>query len=140
MTRGARMMCGIILITVPTIQYGGYFLLTSLMNKGSGYMQNPLRQNFFRAGHAHAGVIVILSLICQVLADAAILPTPMLWFVRIGVPLAAILISAGFFFSVLPPTTTEASGAVALIYFGAAILAIAVVTLGIGLLRTPQPS
>jgi len=32
------MMSGIILITVPTIQYGGYFLLTSLMNKGSGYM------------------------------------------------------------------------------------------------------
>ena len=75
MTREARMMCGIILITVPTIQYGGYFLLTSLMNKGSGYMENPLRQNFFRAGHAHAGVIVILSLICQVLADVAVLPT-----------------------------------------------------------------
>ena len=69
-------------------------------------MENPLRQNFFRAGHAHAGVIVILSLICQVLADAAILSTPMLWFVRIGVPLAAILISSGFFFSMLPPTAT----------------------------------
>src|SRR5438552_12220537 len=65
MTREARMISGIILITVPTIQYGGYFLLTSLMNKGSGYMENPLRQNFFRAGHAHAGVIVILSLVCQ---------------------------------------------------------------------------
>ena len=31
-------------------------------------------QNFFRAGHAHAGVIVILSLVCQLLADAALLP------------------------------------------------------------------
>ncbi len=69
MTREARIMSGIILIIVPTIQYGGYFLLTSLMNKSSGYMDNPLRQNFFRAGHAHAGVIVILSLICQILAD-----------------------------------------------------------------------
>ena len=140
MTREARMMCGVILITVPTIQYGGYFLLTSLMNKASGYMENPLRQNFFRAGHAHAGVIVILSLICQILADAAILPTPMLWFVRVGVPLAAILISSGFFFSVLPPTASQASGAVALIYVGAVILALAVVMLGIGLLRSPQPS
>jgi hypothetical protein len=26
------------------------------MMVGSGYMENPLRQNFFRAGHAHAGV------------------------------------------------------------------------------------
>jgi hypothetical protein len=137
MTHQARMMSGIILITVPTIQYGGYFLLTSLMNKGSGYMDNPFRQNFFRAGHAHAGVIVILSLVCQILADAAVLPTPMLWFVRIGVPLSAILISAGFFFSVLPPTATQASGAVSLIYTGAVILAFSVVTLGIGLLRQP---
>jgi hypothetical protein len=137
MTREARLMSGIILITVPTIQYGGYFLLTSLMNKSSGYMENPLRQNFFRAGHAHAGVIVILSLVCQILADAAVLPTPLLWFVRIGVPLAAILISAGFFFSVLPPTATQASEAVSLIYVGALILAVGVVTLGIGLLRTP---
>jgi hypothetical protein len=140
MTREARMMCGIILITVPTIQYGGYFLLTSLMDKGSGYMENPLRQNFFRAGHAHAGVIVILSLICEVLADASVLPIPMLWFVRIGVPLAAILISSGFFFSVLSPTATQASGAVALIYAGAMVLALAVVTLGVGLLRAPQTS
>jgi hypothetical protein len=137
MTREARLMSGIILIIVPTIQYGGYFLLTSLMNKSSGYMENPLRQNFFRAGHAHAGVIVILSLVCQILADAAVLPIPLLWFVRIAVPLSAILISAGFFFSVLPPTATQASGAVSLIYAGALILAVGVVTLGIGLLRTP---
>jgi hypothetical protein len=40
------MFSGIILITVPTIQYGGYFLLTSLMDslmdKTSGYMDNAL--------------------------------------------------------------------------------------------------
>ena len=103
-------------------------------------MENPLRQNFFRAGHAHAGVIVILSLVCQMLADAAVLPNPLLWAVRIGIPLSAILISSGFFFSVLPPTASQAGGAVALIYAGAVILALAVVTLGIGLLRAPQPS
>jgi len=83
---------------------------------------------------------VILSLISQLLADAAVLPAPMLWFVRIGVPLSAILISAGFFFSVLSPTATEASGAVSMIYAGALILAVGVVTLGIGLLWSPQPS
>jgi hypothetical protein len=136
MTREARLISGIILITVPTIQYGGYFLLTSLINQSSGYMENPLRQNFFRAGHAHAGVIVILSLVCQVLADSAVLPSPLVWFVRIGVPIAAILISAGFFFSMLPPAATQPSGAVGLIYAGAFILAISVITLGVGLIRT----
>jgi hypothetical protein len=79
MTREARLMSGIILITVPTIQYGGYFLLTSLMNKNNGYMDNPLRQNLFRAGHAHAGVIVIVSQICEVLADSAARPDGLLW-------------------------------------------------------------
>ena len=136
MTREARLMSGIILLTVPTIQYGGYFLLTSLISKTSGYMENPLRQNFFRAGHAHAGVIVILSLVCQILADSAVLPSPLVWFVRIGVPLSAILISAGFFFSMLPPAATEPSGAVKLIYGGTMILAISVISLAIGLIRT----
>jgi len=140
MTREARLMSGIILITVPTIQYGGYFLLTSLMDKSSGYMENPLRQNFFRAGHAHAGVIVILSLVCQMLADAAVLPNPLLWAVRSGIPVSAILISSGCFFSVVTATLKKNNGAVALIYAGAVILALAVVTLGIGLLRAPQPS
>jgi hypothetical protein len=136
MTREARLISGIILITVPTIQYGGYFLLTSLMDKGSGYMENPLRQNFFRAGHAHAGVIVILSLVCQLLADSAVLPSLLVWFVRLGVPVSAILIPAGFFLSMVPPTATQPSQAVGLIYTGAIILALSVITLAIGLVRT----
>ena len=136
MSQPARLLSGIILITVPTIQYGGYFLLTSLMNKSSGYMDNPLRQNFFRAGHAHAGVLVILSLICQLLADAAVLPDGLLWAARLGVPLSAILIPAGFFFSMIPPKATEAGSAVKLIYAGALVLAFSVVTLGVGLLRS----
>ena len=80
---------------------------------------------------------MILSLICQMLADGAVLPSSLLWAVRIGAALAAILISAGFFFSVLPPAATQVSGAVSLIYVGAALLAFSVVTLGIGLLRQP---
>jgi len=75
MTREARIMAGIILLTVPTIQYGGYFLLTSLVNRSSHYMDNALRQNFFCAGHAHAGVFVILSLVCQILADTRHCPS-----------------------------------------------------------------
>jgi Ni,Fe-hydrogenase I cytochrome b subunit len=135
MSRAAKLMAGVILLTIPTIQYGGYFLLTQLMDKESGYMANALRQNFFRAGHAHAGVLVLLSLIAQILVDAANLSPSLQWLVRIGVPLGGILISAGFFFSVASPTTTEPNHAVYLIYLGAASLAVSVITLGIGLLR-----
>jgi len=73
-----RLLCGIILITVPSIQFGGVFLLKMLQTREAGYLDNPIRQNLFRAGHAHA-VIVILSLICQVLVDAIILPEPLAW-------------------------------------------------------------
>jgi hypothetical protein len=73
-TPEARTISGITLITVPSVQYGDYFLLKSLMDRNSRYMDNPLRQNFFRAGHAHAGVFVLLSLVCQILANAAALP------------------------------------------------------------------
>lgn len=136
MTREARTMAGIILLTIPTIQYGGYFLLTSLVDRKSGYMENALRQNFFRAGHAHAGVFVILALVCQILADSATLPDPLLWLARIGVPLAAILIPAGFFLSMTSLTATQPNGLVSLIYVGIVALATSVITLGIGLLRT----
>jgi hypothetical protein len=130
-------MAGAILITIPTIQYGGYFLLTSLTNRGSGYMNNALRQNFFRAGHAHAGVFVILSLVCQILADSATLSMPWLWVARAGVPAAAILLPAGFFLSMTSPTATQPNGFIAWIYVGIALLAAGVLTLGIGLLRAP---
>jgi len=137
MTREARIMSGIILLTVPSIQYGGYFLLTSLIDRNSHYMDNPLRQNFFRAGHAHAGVFVILSLVCQLLADNATLPPSLLWIARIGVPFAAILIPAGFFLAMTSPTASRPNGLIALIYVGIASLAASVVTLAIGLLRNP---
>jgi hypothetical protein len=138
MTREARTMAGIILITVPTIQYGGYFLLTSLRDPGSHYMENALRQNFFRAGHAHAGVFVIFSLVCQILADAAALPTPWRWIARMGVPAAAIFLPAGFFLSMVSPYATQPNGFISFIYVGIAFLAAGVITLAIGLLRSPS--
>jgi hypothetical protein len=130
-----RLMCGIILITVPTIEFGGVFLLKMLRTREPGYLDNPIRQNLFRAGHAHAGVIVILSMICQVLVDSIILPGPIAWVVRIGVPAAAILIPAGFFLSVASPRSEHPNGTIRLVYLGALILALSVLILGIGLVH-----
>lgn len=140
MSRAARTMAGLILILVPTIQYGGLFLLKSLMDPANDYANNATREDFFRAGHAHAGVIVILSLVVQILADAAALPSALLWLVRLGVPLSAMLISAGFFVSMGPAGATHPNGMVALIYAGAALLALSVLLLAIGLLRRPRSS
>src|SRR5215468_2336887 len=102
-------------------------------------MDNALRQNFFRAGHAHAGVFVILALVCQILADSANLSMGWMWLARVGVPLAAILIPLGFFLSMTSPTASEPNVLVSLIYVGAVSLAASVLTLGIGLLRRLAP-
>jgi len=98
-------------------------------------MDNPLRQNFFRAGHAHAGVFVILSLVCQILADSTNLPIPLRWVARLGIPAAAILLPFGFFLSMVSPTATAPNRFVSFIHVGAALMAISVLILGIGLLR-----
>lgn len=135
MSETARIMCGIILITIPTIQFGGAFLLRILSGNMDKLDLTPFQKAMFRAGHAHAGVIVILSLIGQVLCDYATLPVRWIWIVRIGLPLAAILMSGGFFAAAAGKGVTKPNKGIAILYIGAALLAFSTVTLGIGLLR-----
>jgi len=132
----SRRLAGILLVILPTILYGGYFLLTQLITPGSGYMDNPLRQNLFRAGHAHAGVLLVLSLVALRYVDEANLPEGWKRYVRSSIPSAAIFLPAAFFFSVLSPNATAANGFIYLAYVGAVILASGLLALGVGLLRT----
>lgn len=128
-------MCGIILITIPTIQFGGAFLLRILSGKAHNLQLTSFQQSMFRAGHAHAGVLVILSLIGQVLCDYTTLPILWSWIARIGLPLSAILVSGGFFAAAAGKGRTTPNQYIAILYVGAVVLAVAVLTLGIGLLR-----
>jgi cytochrome bd-type quinol oxidase subunit 1 len=89
----------------------------------------------FRAGHAHAGVLVILALVGQLLLDAARLPLWLAWVARLGFPLAAILVSAGFFAAAIGRGVTQPTPWIAVLYIGAGLLALAVILTGIGLLR-----
>jgi hypothetical protein len=131
----SKLLSGVVLITVPTIEYGGSFLLGMLRRAETGYVDNPLRHDLFRAGHAHAGVMVLLSLICQLLADVAMLPDWLLWLARLGAPCAAILMPLGFFLSIAPPQAKQTTEAIWLVYIGAIILAAGVLALAAGLIR-----
>lgn len=130
----ARLVSGIILITVPTIQYGGYFLLSLL----SGWKKLPLtdfQRSMFRAGHAHAGVLVILAVIAQILIDSADVSSPMEAFLRSGFPLAAILVSGGFFSAAAGKGRNRPNRSIIILYLGIALLAIVSVALGIALIK-----
>jgi hypothetical protein len=131
----SRRIAGILLVVFPTVLYGGYFLLTQLISPGSGYMDNPLRQNLFRAGHAHAGVLLVLSLIALRYVDEAQLSEGWKRYVRSSIPTAAILLPAAFFFSVISPHATAPNSFIYLAYAGAAVLAAGLLALGVGLLR-----
>jgi hypothetical protein len=126
-----KLLAGIILITVPTIEFGGTFLLRLLKAREHGYIDNPIRQNLFRAGHAHAGVLVILSLVVQLLADGLGPLTTLNLVGRLGAPCAAILMPLGFFLSVVSPQAEKPNGLIVLVYAGALLLAIGMLTLGI---------
>lgn len=70
MTRESRRLAGVLLIVMPTVMYGGVALLTMLMNDPA-YMANPLRQDLWRAGHAHAGVPPVFALVALRYVDEA---------------------------------------------------------------------
>jgi hypothetical protein len=136
-SRESRRLAGVLLVILPSVMYGGVTLLTMLIRDPS-YMANPLRQNLWRAGHAHAGVLLVLALVALRYVDEANLPARLKPVARSFIPLAAILMPAGFFLSMVSPTATAPSSLIGVTYVGALALAIGVVTLGVGLLR-PDP-
>jgi len=138
MTRESRMLAGVLLVTLPTVMFGGATLLQMLVGRAPGYFDNPLRHDLWRAGHAHAGVYLVLSLVMLRYVDEALLSPAWRWVARLGAPVAAILIPASFFLSVASPQATEPSGLITLSYAGALSLGLAVLTLGIGLIRAAR--
>jgi hypothetical protein len=137
MNRRSRRLAGILLIVFPTVIYGGVTLLRLIIDADAGYVDNPIRQDLWRAGHAHAGVLLILSLVLLRYVDEAELPVWVKELVRLAAPAAAILLPVAFFLSVLSPTATEPNALIYLAFVGAAVLTIGLLTLGVGLLRNP---
>jgi hypothetical protein len=133
----SRRVAGLLLLILPTVMIGGVSILTLLVGDPA-YMRNPLRQDLWRAGHAHAGVLLVLSLVVLRYVDEARLTPRLKTFVRAAAPSAAILMPLAFFLSVLNPDATEPNGLITLAYVGAAVLAAGVVLLGVGLLRSTR--
>jgi drug/metabolite transporter superfamily protein YnfA len=137
MTNDTRKMTGFILLSVPSIIYGGYFLLTVLSGQQEALQLTDFQKAMFRAGHAHAGVLVILSLITQLFVDHASLSNLWKWIARISFPVAAILVSLGFFAAAIGNQINEPTGFIGILYFGMALLTLGLITLGVGLIRKP---
>lgn len=121
---------GIVLLTVVAIAFGGTFLLRVVTDKVPA---NDLQTSFFRAGHAHAGVLVILGLVATIYVDLAGVGGPWSSLTSL-ILLAAILMPAGFFLSVIGRDPQRPNALFALVWLGALSLTVGVVAAGIGLL------
>jgi hypothetical protein len=134
LSKHARLMSGITLLIVPTIMYGGWTLLRVLTHGRVGGNVEALHLDetqwaLWRAGHAHAGVWILLSLVLQILLDSARLPGELTWVARISAPLSAVCLSGAFF------GLAFSTAFIPLLDVGIGLMLIALITTGVGLLR-----
>jgi hypothetical protein len=134
LSKDAKLVSGITLLLIPTIMYGGWTLLGILTHGEATPAPGNLKLNdtqwaLWRAGHAHAGVWTMLSLLLQLFLDSTRLASAMRWLARIAAPVAAVAISGGFFGVAFSSTFRW------LIYLGALAMLVALVITAVGLLR-----
>ncbi|HEX6077917.1 MAG TPA: hypothetical protein VFZ32_21990 [Micromonosporaceae bacterium] len=133
LSRVSRILAGILLLSLVTVETGGLYMVRLV---GYGADATDFQLGFARAGHAHAGVLLILSLVGLVYADAARLTGISGILGRFCVPVAALLMPAGFFFSSIREGATAPNGLIVLVWIGGLSLAVGLITLGIGMLRS----
>ncbi|MCO1339958.1 hypothetical protein BJH93_13835 [Kocuria polaris] len=122
-------LAGILMLALITVEAGGAFLIRVTTG---GHPTNGLQKSWYRAGHAHAAVLLVLALAVLPYTDSADLPTWAMWLARSGIPTAAILMPAGFFLGVLGRDPAKPNRASFLIPVGAVILTAGLLAAGIG--------
>ena len=121
-------------ISLPTIAFGGYFLLTILKRKVGTENITSAQRGYFTAGHAHAGVLVTLAIIGLLVLEYSRFDSWVVWVLSIGLLVAPLLISGGFFGGA-PRTADGPPGPlVKLVPVGAVVFSIATLGVGVGLL------
>ena len=132
LSRDSAQTAGILLLALVAVEYGGTYMLRIVRGR---VPLTEFQKNFSRAGHAHAGVLVILSLLAVILVDATHLHGLPSCLARNAIPVSAILMPAGFFLSSVGRNREQPNGLIALLYLGVLSLTAGAVSLGIGLLQ-----
>jgi len=127
----SRILAGVLLLALVTVETGGLYMVRIVTGREQ---VTPFQEKFARAGHAHAGVLLVLALVCQPYVDLAGLDGALGWLARSGVAAAALLMPAGFFFSSMGAGRTEPNRLLGLVFAGALLLAVSLAALGVGLL------
>src|SRR5215510_1054206 len=117
-------------LSLTTVMFGGFSLLR-LLTKGRTL--TPFQVTYFRAGHAHAGVLLLMSLLYyRYLAETTYSDGAQLLLCVLLV-IGILTQSGGFFLHMLLGGEGEQSWGTLLTFCGAALLAIATLALAVGL-------
>ncbi len=120
-------------IGLVTVEYGGWALLTFLSGREG---LADWQKSFFRAGHAHAGVLLVHSLVYLLYLPRADFSDGLEW-VAGGVLLAGVLAqSGGFFLHLGVGQQGQPSVGTKLTRTGGLLIAAALITLAVGLIQT----
>jgi len=114
--------------------FGGFSLLR-LLNRGD--VLTPFQVDCFRAGHAHAGVLLLMSLLYYVFLDRTILPASVKQLACVALFVGILAQSGGFFLHMALGQPKRASVGTTVTIAGAVMLACAAITLVYGLITTP---
>jgi hypothetical protein len=114
-------------IALPTVMYGGYSLIR-LISRGN--VLTPVQVNFFQAGHAHAGVLTLMSLMYYMFVDQTTLPLAIKHTACAAIVVGILAQSGGFFIHLFPE---RASLGTRVTLTGAVILVCAIAVLIYGL-------
>lgn len=127
----SRILAGVLFLSLVTVETGGLYLVKVVTGRAGA---TPFQEKFARAGHAHAGVLLLLALVCQLFVDQTELTGFWEWLARSGVAASALLMPGGFFFSSMGAGRERPNRLIAMVFVGGALLAVSLTTLGVGLL------
>jgi len=122
----------IAVLLLVSVEYGGWALLGFLTGRGQ---LGEFRERFFRAGHAHAGVLLVLSLVYFLYLDRTGFSTGIQWLAGLLLLGGIIAQSGGFFIHLGLGQPGRSSLGTVVTRSGALLLAVALVMLAIGLIR-----
>ena len=117
-------------VALPTIMYGGYALL-GLLTKPGGL--TPFRRTWFRAGHAHAGVLMLMFLLFINFLERTDLSTAIKHSACAIFVLGALAQSGGFFVHMAKGHEDASSVGTKITTIGAILLTIAITFLVYGI-------
>jgi hypothetical protein len=119
-------------IALPTVMFGGYSLLR-LLAAGNTWL-TPFREEYFRAGHAHAGVLLLLSLLYYIYLAQTSFPGGLKLVACIVLVIGILAQSGGFFLHMLVGKQGRLSSGNIVTILGALLLALAALLLAVGLI------